>query len=339
MMSSAKALQDRLVIPRAALVEAMSILPGDITVVGAGGKLGPSLCLLAAAALRESGSAGRVRAVSRFSDTRVAAALEDAGVEVVRVDVSEDAALARLPVTENLIYLVGTKFGSVGNEPELWKTNAVLPYRTARHFAGARQTVLSTGTIYPFMPLHSGGATEDTAPQPVGEYAMSCLGRERAVEMVSLETGTAVCIVRLNYAVEMTYGVLVDLALRLRSGRPIDRSATAVNVVWQGYVNEVILRSLELASTPATVLNLAGPETVSVEALAHRLSAVLGTEPVFEGEPMATALLSDATKCHRLYGYPEVTLGELIVATGNWIGHGGNIQDKPTKFERRDGKF
>lgn len=334
-----QALQDRLVVPSAALVQAISGLTGDVTVVGAGGKLGPSLCRLAAAALRESGSASRVRAVSRFTDPRVAAGLYEAGVELLRIDVSDDEALAKVPVTENLVYLVGMKFGSVGNEPALWQANTVLPFKVSRHFIGARQTVLSTGTIYPFVPLHGGGATEDTTPEPVGEYAMSCLGRERAVEMVALETGTPVCIVRLNYAVEMSYGVLVDLALSIRDGIPVDRSATAVNVVWQGYVNEVILRSLELASSPATVLNLAGPETVSIETLAHRLSAALGTAPVFEGEPLSSALLSDATLCHRLYGYPEVTLGELIEATAEWIARGGDVQGKPTKFERRDGKF
>jgi nucleoside-diphosphate-sugar epimerase len=331
-------LEERLARPSAGLIDDLSRIDGDILILGAGGKLGPSLVRLALNATRAGDSDRRIIAVSRFSEAGLAEALAAEGATVVAADVADERALRDLPDAANVVFLVGAKFGTQGREHATWFTNAYLPGRVADRFKDSRIAALSTGNVYPLVPV-GGGSTEDSPVGPVGEYAMSCLGRERVLEHFSATYGTRLALIRLNYAVELRYGVLVDLAQKVLAGEPIDLATGQVNVVWQGYANEVTLRSLTLAAAPPAVLNVTGPELVSIRQAALALGAAMGKEPVFTGEEAPTALLSNAGRCHRLFGYPELTPAELIEHTARWVADGGPLLGKPTKFERRDGRF
>ncbi|MCK2218537.1 NAD-dependent epimerase/dehydratase family protein [Actinomadura sp. ATCC 31491] len=335
-MRTTAELEERLARPSPGLVDDLGKLDGDIMILGAGGKLGPSLVRLA---LNAAGGGRRIIAVSRFSEPGLAQALQDEGATVVAADVADETALRELPDAPNVVFLVGAKFGTSGREHAAWFTNAYLPGRVAERFAGSRIAALSTGNVYPLVPVAGGGSTEDSPVGPVGDYAMSCLGRERVLTHFAERDRTPMALLRLNYAVELRYGVLVDLAQKVLAGEPVDLATGQVNVVWQGYANEVALRSLLLADVPPYVLNVTGPETISVRQAARALGAALGKEPVFTGEEAPTALLSDASRCHRLFGYPELTPAELIEHTARWVAEGGPLLGKPTKFERRDGRF
>ncbi|GAA4468415.1 NAD-dependent epimerase/dehydratase family protein [Phytohabitans houttuyneae] len=332
-------LEERLARPRDVLVDDLRKLDGDILILGAGGKLGPSLVRLAQRGVAAAGTGARVVAVSRFSEAGLAGALRDEGAEVVEADVADDAALAALPDAANVIFLVGAKFGTSGREHATWATNAYLPGRIAQRFAGSRLVALSTGNVYPLVPVTTGGCVEQIPVQPVGEYAMSCLGRERILTHFALRDDTPLALIRLNYAVEMRYGVLVDIARAVHAGDAVDLTMGHANVVWQGYANEVILRALHHTATPPFVLNLTGPELVSVRQVATAVAARLGREPVFTGTEAPTALLSNAQLCHRLFGYPDVPLAELIDLTADWVAGGQPLLGKPTGFQHRDGKF
>ncbi|MEU4576423.1 NAD-dependent epimerase/dehydratase family protein [Nonomuraea sp. ATR24] len=335
-MRTTAELEERLARPSAGLVEDLGKLDGDIMILGAGGKLGPSLVRLALNATRGE---KRVIAVSRFSEPGLADALAAEGATVVSADVADERALAGLPEAPNVVFLVGAKFGTQGREHATWFTNTYLPGRIAERFRDSRIAALSTGNVYPLVPVTGGGSVEDDRPGPVGDYAMSCLGRERVLTHFSELHGTPMALIRLNYAVELRYGVLVDLAQKVLAREPVDLTTGQVNVVWQGYANEVTLRSLLHAGTPPYVLNVTGPELISVRRAALELGARLGVEPVFTGEEAPTALLSNASRCHRLFGYPEITPLELIDHIARWVADGGPLLGKPTKFERRDGRF
>ncbi|MGW4955848.1 NAD-dependent epimerase/dehydratase family protein [Nonomuraea sp. NPDC004186] len=335
-MRTTAELEERLARPSAGLVDDLSGLDGDILILGAGGKLGPSLVRLA---LNATNGDRRIIAVSRFSEPGLAESLAEDGATVVSADVADEQALRDLPDAPNVVFLVGAKFGTQGHEHATWFTNAYLPGRVADRFRHSRIAALSTGNVYPLVPVTGGGSTEDSPTGPVGDYAMSCLGRERVLTHFSETYGTPLSLVRLNYAVELRYGVLIDLAQKILAGEPVDLSTGQVNVVWQGYANEVTLRSLALASAPPYLLNVTGPELLSVRRIALDLGAALGKEPVFTGEEAPTALLSNAGRCHRLFGYPELTPAELIEHTARWVADGGPLLGKPTKFERRDGRF
>ncbi|MCF6470515.1 NAD-dependent epimerase/dehydratase family protein [Nonomuraea sp. MG754425] len=335
-MRTTAELEERLARPSAGLADDLAKLDGDIMILGAGGKLGPSLARLA----RNATDPGRrIIAVSRFSEPGLARSLQDEGLTVVAADVADDRALRELPDAPNVVFLVGAKFGTQGREHATWFTNTYLPGRVADRFAGSRIAALSTGNVYPLVPVAGGGSTEDSPTGPVGDYAMSCLGRERVLTHFAERNSTPMSLIRLNYAVELRYGVLVDLAQKVLAGEPIDLTTGQVNLVWQGYANEVALRSLLLAGVPPYVLNVTGPELISVRQAATALGAALGKEPVFTGEEAPTALLSNASRCHALYGYPELTPAELIEHTARWVAGGGPLLGKPTKFERRDGRF
>jgi nucleoside-diphosphate-sugar epimerase len=338
-MRSVEELEERLSRPRDVLVEDLRALDGDILVLGAGGKLGPSLVRLALRGVAAAGTGARVYAVSRFSEPGLADALRAEGAEVIVADVADDQALAGLPDAANVVFLIGSKFGTAGREHATWATNTYLPGRVAQRYAGARLVALSTGNVYPLVPVVSGGCTEQTPVDPVGEYAMSCLGRERILSHFAERDKTPVALIRLNYAVEMRYGVLVDLARAVLTGEPIDLTTGHANVVWQGYANEVILRALHHTATPPFVLNLTGPELLSVRQVATALGALLGREPVFIGTEAATALLSNAQLCHRLFGYPDVSVAQLLEWTARWVADGLPLHGKPTQFQRRDGRF
>jgi nucleoside-diphosphate-sugar epimerase len=280
-----------------------------------------------------------VLAVSRWTDREVEKRLRERGVETVTADLSPDSDLSQLPDAGNVVYMVGAKFGSADQPARTWAVNALLPAAVARRYAGARIAAFSTGNVYPLVPVSSGGSTEDDPPEPLGDYAMSCLGRERAFEYASMEHGTRVVLLRLNYAVEMRYGVLADIARSVHAGEPVDVTTGHVNVVWQAYANEVALRALRHATSPARILNVTGPETLSVRRLAARFAEAFGVPVTYTGTEAPTALLSDASRCHGLFGYPELSVQTLVEAQADWIARGETLWGKPTKFQRRDGRF
>ena len=319
--------------------EAMRSMEGGLLILGAGGKMGPSLARRARRAADEAGVAKSIVAVSRFSDPAAAKQLRDAGVETISADLLEFNELARLPGAENVIFMAGRKFGSVGAEHLTWAANAYLPARIAERYRHARIVAFSSGNVYPFLPPAGGGATEETAPQPIGEYAQSVLARERMFEFFSARHSTRVCLLRLNYAVELRYGVLRDIGVKVYAGRPVDLTMGYVNAIWQGDANSICLRSFSLCESPPAVLNLAGPEILSVRAVAERFGELFGRAPRFEGAEAETALLNNAARSRRLFGAPAVTAEMAIQWTADWIRNAGPSWDKPTHFETRNGSF
>lgn len=338
-MQTIAELEARLAQPSAELIADLAELDGDILVLGAGGKMGPSLVKLACRAVREAGVDKRVIAVSRFSRPGLRAELEAAGATVIAADLLADGALEALPDANNVIYMAGTKFGTMGSESLTWAQNAFLPGLVGRRYQGARIVAFSTGNVYPLVPVRSGGCSETDLPAPVGEYAQSCLGRERLFEFASQRYGMRVLLYRLNYAIDLRYGILLDVAQAVAEGRPIDLSMGHVNMIWQGDANGIALRSLLLCSAPPAILNVTGPETVSVRWLARRFGELLDAEPQFIGEEADTALLSNAAKAHALFGYPKVPLEQMIAWTAAWLQAGGETLGKPTHFSERGGKF
>jgi nucleoside-diphosphate-sugar epimerase len=332
-------LEDKLSEPSPALVSFFRQLEGDIVILGVGGKMGPTLARQASRAVEASGKPRRLIAVSSFSQPGLRERLEGYKIETLKADLLEPGAVEQLPPVENVIYMVGRKFGSTGAEWNTWATNVLLAGRVAEHYPRSRIVAFSSGNVYPFEPVTGGGSTEATPPGPVGEYAMSCLGRERAFDYWSHKAGTKVLHFRLNYAVELRYGVVTDVALKVWRGEPVDLSMGNFNAVWQGYANEVALRCLGLADSPPRILNVTGPETVSVRWLATRLGELLGKSPVFTGEESPRALLSNAAQCHRLFGYPAYSIDTIAEWAARWVAEGGDLLGKPTHFEARDGKF
>ena len=325
--------------PSPALVEDMARLDGDIMLLGAGGKMGPSLARLARNAVEEAGVEREVVAVSRFSEEGLEANLAASGVRTIKADLMDDEQLGTLPDVSNILYLVARKFGTTGDEPLSWALNTYLPGRVAQRFRKARIVVFSSGNIYPLVPVSSGGASEEHAPGPVGEYAQSVLGRERMFGYGSARYGTPVLLLRLNYAIDLRYGVLLEVARAVHERQPINLSMGHVNVMWQGDANETALRALHHCASPPRVLNVTGPETVSVRWLAERFGEVFGQSPVFEHEEQATALLSNASQAHALFGYPNVTLRRMIAWVAHWVTIGGETLDKPSHFGEREGRF
>lgn len=325
--------------PNEADIDAARQWGGDLLLLGVGGKMGPSLALRAVKAARAAGVAHQVIGVSRFSDERARALLEQAGVRTIPANLLDEGDLAGLPDSPNIIYMAARKFGSTGDEGYTWAMNTYLPGRVAERFRSSRIVSFSSGNVYPFVPVTSGGATEETPTEPVGEYAISALGRERMFTHFSQVNGTPVTLLRLNYAVEMRYGVLFDIGSKVFARDPVDVSMGNANVIWQGDANSVCLRSLLHASSPPLVLNLTGPETLSVRWIAREFGRHFGVTPEFTGEESPRALLNNAARCFQMFGYPTVSVAELIEATAQWIGSGGRALGKPTHFEVRDGKF
>jgi nucleoside-diphosphate-sugar epimerase len=320
-------------------VAAMSALSGSVVVLGAGGKMGPSLARRVRRAADSAGTSCRVAAVSRFSSPQAVAELERAGIEVLPCDLLDPRAVDALPSFENVLYLAGMKFGASERPSLTWALNTVVPAHVARRFAGSRIVVFSTGNVYALRPPAAGGATEREPPAPVGEYAQSCLGRERVFEHFSHERGTLGLLFRLFYAVDLRYGVLVDVARKVHAGQPIDLGVGHANVIWQGDANSYAIRSLALCESPPRPLNVTGPEIVSIREVATAFGQRLGREPRFTGSEGALALLGNTDACRRLLGEPEVSLGELCEWVAAWVEGGGRSLGKPTRYERSDGRF
>jgi nucleoside-diphosphate-sugar epimerase len=301
--------------------------------------MGPSLARRIARAFSAAGSRHRVIAASRYSSAAARREVESAGATAIAVDLLDPAAVAELPECPNVLFLAGRKFGSTDDSPLTWAINTIVPANVARRFGRARVVAFSTGNVYGPVPAMSRGSREDDVPAPVGEYAQSCLGRERVFEFFSERNGTPTLIVRLNYAVDLRYGVLVDVARAVKTRQPVDRTVSHLNCLWQGDANSYALRALEGCSSPPRILNVTGAETLAVTDIAASFGRRFGVQPVFRGEPCGEALLSDARACHGWLGPPQVSASELLDAVASWVGRGGRTLDKPTHFEATNGKF
>lgn len=332
-------LEERLSRPTAAVIEALRHAPGDVVVVGAGGKMGPSLTAMLRRAADALGDGRRIHAVSRWGNTAHAARLEAMGVDVVRADLLDPDAYTTLPDAANVVYMAGQKFGTHDAPALTWMTNTVVPAYAARRYRDARIVAFSTGNVYALTPVTGSGSREGDPLSPVGEYAASCVGRERVFEDAAARWHTRVAIIRLNYAVDLRYGVLVDLARRILDDHPIDLAMGFVNCIWQGDANAMAICALPLASAPPCILNVTGAERLSVQALAAELGEQLGLTPHFTGAPAPDALLSDTRRAQELFGPPAVDAATLATWVASWLKGGGRTLGKATKFERRDGTF
>lgn len=331
-------LEELLSQPTEGVLEALHQTPGDIVVLGAGGKMGPTLTRMARRALDALGRPDAVIAVSRFSSDKTRRALEQARIRTIRCDLTRADDVAKLPDAANVVHLTGQKFGTAGAPGETWMTNVVAPGLAASRYTESRIVALSTGNVYSFVPTRGRGSRESDALAPAGEYAWSCLARERVLERAALR-GTPVALVRLNYANDLRYGVITDLAMRVKRGEPIPLDTPCVNVIWQGDANARVLQCLPLAAAPPFVLNVTGAEKLYVRAVATSLGAMLQREPVFTGEESADALLSDASLATDLFGAPIVTWEMLVAWTAEWVNRGMPLLGKPTQFEARDGVY
>lgn len=334
-------LEDRLSEPSDATVAALSRVPGDIVVLGAGGKMGPTLARMAARAadVADGSRRRRVIAASRFSSPSAARALERAGVEVVRCDLLDLDQVQRLPDAANVVFMAGQKFGTTDAPGRTWMLNVAVPALCAQRYASARLVAFSSGNVYPLVPVTGGGATEATEPRPVGDYAASCVAREM---VFALNAGTwhmRVAIMRLNYAIDLRYGVLTDIALKVWRGEPVDLAMGYVNVIWQGDANRAALEMLALASNPPLVLNVSGSETLAVRTLAIELGVRLGKAPVFAGSEAPDALLSNTSRYRAALGGPTVPTTTLLDWVADWVSEGRPLLGKPTHFETRTGAF
>src|SRR5262245_48164619 len=338
-IQSVEQLDDLLSEPPDSLVHVFSRLPGDIIVLGVAGKMGPTLARMARRASDLAQTRRRVIGVARFSDPHLEPWLQGHGVETLQCDLLDARAVARLPDAPLVIYMAGRKFGSTGQESLTWAMNAAAPVPVRERYAGGRIAMFSTGNVYGLTSMSGGGSREMDRPSPVGEYAMSCLARERIFEHYSHARQTKTTILRLNYATEMRYGLLVDLARQVASGQPVDLTMGYFNVIWQGDANAMALHSLERAASPALVVNLAGAELLSVRETCEALASRLGVTVSFAGQEAPDALLSDGAAGWSLFGRPRITAERLIAWTADWVRRGGASLDKPTHFESRDGRF
>ena len=339
MIKTETQLESRLSEPTDEVIASIAALEGDILILGVGGKMGPTLAKQAKRAINAAGIAKKVTGVSRFSTPGLREDLHEASIETITADLLSEEYLQNLPDTQNVILMAGRKFGSTGNEHLTWAMNSYMPGRVAEKFKDSRLVVFSTGNVYPLTPVSHGGATESLPVAPIGEYAQSCLSRERTCTYFSLQYGTPMAILRLNYAIDLRYGILLDIAEKVYAEEPISLKMGNVNVIWQADANAIALRAFAHCQSPPLILNLTGPETVSVRYLALRFGTRFNKPPIFDGQEAETALLSNASQCHQRFGYPRVSLEQMIEWTAEWVRIGGTTLRKPTHFDVRDGKF
>lgn len=329
------ALDDLLCRPSQALIDDLAKVDGDIMILGVAGKMGPTLAGLAKAAL----PGRRVIGVARFSDASVKEWLEARGIETLNCDLLNETAIKELPKAPNIVFMAGRKFGAEGDLSLTWAMNAHVPALVAQAFPKSRIVAFSTGCVYPFVPVNGKGAGESEPPNPPGEYAQSCVGRERMFEYFSRRFSTPGRLFRLNYAIDMRYGVLHDIATRILQGKPIDVSLGHVNFIWQGDAAAQALRCLAHCDTPTSPINVSGHEILSVRELAAKLGARLGRTPVIVGTEQPTAWLTDTSQAVGLFGLPIVDTNQLISWTADWVARSMPSLGKPTKYEVRDGRY
>jgi len=338
-ISTEEQLEEVLSRPSAEVVKLMGKLDGDLMFLGIGGKIGPSLARMVKRACDEAGVNKKVTGVSRFPDPQVRMQIDKTGVETIQGDMLNRDFLESLPEAKNVFYLAGMKFGSEENLSLTWAMNSYMPALVTEHFKESRIVAYSTGCVYPLVPVASGGSVETDRPEPVGEYAQSCLGRERMFEYGSNKHGTPVVLIRLNYAVELRYGVLVDIGMKVKNKQPVDLTMGYCNLIWQGDANNMVIRSLSYAETPARVLNITGQEILSVREIAGEFGKLFGVGPRLHGTEAETALLSNSSLARQLLGNPEVPVDKVIQWVAHWINNQKRLLGKPTHFEVRDGKY
>ena len=321
------------------VVDALRRCPGDVIVLGAGGKMGPSLSTMIRRAADTLADRRAITAVSRFSSSAAAERLEAAGIRIVKAELGDRNAIDGLPDAANVIYMAGQKFGTRDLPSLTWAVNTLVPAAVAERYASSRIVAFSTGNVYPLTPATGTGSREGDALTPLGEYANSCVGRERVLEHESRTHGTAMAIIRLNYAVDLRYGVLVDIAHKIVAGETVNVDMGYVNVIWQGDANAQAIRALTMAASPPFPINVTGPERLSVRDTATRLGQLLGVTPRFAGQEAPDALLSDTSLAQSLFGRPTISTDVLIEWVASWVRRGGTRLGKATKFEVRDGRF
>jgi len=335
-IASEEQLENVLAAPYPETVDLMRRLEGDILILGAGGKMGPSLAHLAREAVRAAGVPKRVIAVSRFSERE---RLARVGVETIACDLLDEAALRTLPRARNVIFMAGRKFGVLGAEAAFWTTNAVLPADVARTFCDANIVAFSTGCVYALVAPATGGSVETDPIAPVGEYAWSCAARERVLEHFAGRHGTKMLFFRLNWAIDLRYGVLLDVAQSVFARRPVDVTVNAANMIWQGDANNRVLLCLQHTANPPAALNVTGPELLSIEALAREFGQRFGVEVAFVGVDLGRAYLSNAARSIALFGPPKVSVARMIDWVADWVARGGRTLGKPTHYQVTDGQF
>jgi nucleoside-diphosphate-sugar epimerase len=329
-------LDDLLSTPRAETTAALRDCPGDVIILGAGGKMGPTLARMVK---RASPDNRRVMAVSRWSSKAAEQALNEAGVETIGCDLLDRDAVAKLPDAPNVIFMAGQKFGTSGAPAMTWAMNTIVPTNCAERYKSSRIVAFSTGNVYPLTPVDRTGSRETDPLGPVGEYAASCVGRERVFELYSERHGTKVTIFRLNYAIDLRYGVLLDIAMRLCRGEPVPVEMGYVNVIWQGDASRIAIEGLARAASPPFVVNVTGAEKLRVREIGEWFSKWSGAKVSFTGTERPDALLSDTTKMRESFAPPEVSVEQMMEWVAEWVKCGGPQLGKPTKFEARDGKF
>ncbi len=339
MVTTEAELDNLLSSPQERVVSMLSRLAGDIVVLGVGGKMGVSLAIMAKRACNLVGDTRKVIGVSRFSDTEARQKLEGAGVETIACDLLDSTAVSMLPRSPNIIFMAGRKFGTGGDAELTWAMNAIVPSHVCKHYQESRIVAFSTGCVYPFVDHVSGGSREGDAPNPIGEYAQSCLARERVFQYYCNKNKTPVCLIRLNYAIDLRYGVLHDLATLIHNDHPIDLSMAHFNMIWQGDANAIALLQLENCTVPANVINLTGPEIHSTKAVSLRLAEAMSRSPRFAGTPRDSCYLSNARTTLEKFGGLTVDADTLIRWNAHWVSGGGRSLNKPTHFEVNDGRY
>lgn len=332
-------LEELLSRPGAELAKMFSRAKGDIMFLGISGKIGPSLAKMARRACENTGEKKRILGVALQIDPEQQKCFGKMGIETIQGDLLDKDFIESLPAFRNIFFLAGMKFGSVDNLPLTWAVNSYLPALVAEHFRDSKIVAFSTGCVYPLVPVSSGGSVETDLPVATGEYAQSCLGRERIFEYGSNRYKTEVILIRLNYSVEMRYGVLIDIAIKVKNDQPVDLTMGYFNVIWQGDVNDFVLRSLEYAQSPLKILNITGPEILSVREVALEFGKLFGVKPRFINTEAETALLNNSAEAFKLFGRPKVLVSRIIKWTAGWLNDGGKLLGKPTHFEVRNGTF